>query len=460
MSQSKHLKVDVAIIGAGTAGLAARRAVLAEGKTALMIDGGPLGTTCARVGCMPSKLLIAAADAARAVRDAGAFGVGVPAPVIDGRAVMHRVRSERDRFVGFVVESVEGLPEGAFLRGYATFVDDHTLQVGETTVEAGSVIIATGSSPKVLPFLAAMGDRMIGNSALFDWDDLPESVVVFGPGVIGLEMGLALADLGVRVRILGASGSVGPLTDPTVLEYATAAFNKTAPLLPKAKVHGVERVESGVEVTFDDADGVRQVERFDFVLSAIGRVPNVGRLGLENTSVERGPRGELVVDPETLQLGESSIFLAGDANTDRPLLHEAADEGKIAGRNAALFPTIVRGTRRAPIGVAFCHPQIAMVGARFADLDDPAIGTVSFENQGRSRVMRINEGILRVYVDRQTARFLGAEMVGPRAEHLAHLMAWSVQQALTVHQMLEMPFYHPVIEEGLRTALRDAARQL
>ena len=121
------------------------------------------------------------------------------------------------------------------------------------------------------------------------------------------------------------------------------------------------------------------------------------------------------------------------------------------------------------IGVVFTNPQIMSVGARFVTLQaqygerfnsDVVIGEVSFKNQGRSRVMLVNKGHMRIYADKQTGQFLGAEAIGPAAEHLAHLLAWSHQMQLTIPQMLDMPFYHPVIEEGLRTALRDVAVQL
>ena len=130
----KTLSVDVAVIGAGTAGLAAFRAAKSHGKRTVLIEGGPYGTTCARVGCMPSKLLIAAAEAAHMIGAAPAFGVHGGALRIDGRAVMARVRSERDRFVGFVLEGVENIPQEDRLRGHAKFVDAKRLQIDDHSV--------------------------------------------------------------------------------------------------------------------------------------------------------------------------------------------------------------------------------------------------------------------------------------------------------------------------------------
>jgi dihydrolipoamide dehydrogenase len=460
----REIETDVAVIGAGSAGLAAFRAARAHTAQVVLIEQGAYGTTCARVGCMPSKLLIAAAEAAHHVREAGGFGVRASAPDVDGRAVMERVRSERDRFVGFVVESTESIDPELRIRGAARFVDPHTLDVDDhTRVRARRIVIATGSRPHILPMFEGLGDRLIVNDNVFDWDDLPESVAVFGPGVIGLEIGQALHRLGVRMRMFGVGGLVGPLSDDSVRSYAENTFAAEFPLDAHSDVRAIERDGDRVAITFRDAESGRQLtEPFDYVLTATGRRPNVDGLGLENSGLELDPRGVPVFDRNTLQCGNSHVYIAGDANNDVTLLHEASDEGAIAGRNAGKHPFGRPGQRRSPLSVVFSDPQIALVGQRRAELDDDAIviGTVSFENQGRSRVMRRNRGLLHVYADRDSGRFVGAEMIGPDAEHLAHLLAWAHQQRLTVAQMLAMPFYHPVVEEGLRTALRDADSRL
>ena len=463
MAMDRNVNVDVAVIGAGTAGLAAHRAAKAAGKRAVLIEGGPYGTTCARVGCMPSKLLIAAAEAAHAIGRAPGFGVHAGEVRVDREEVMARVKRERDRFVGFVLKGVDTIAAEDRIRGHARFLDPQTLEIeGGPVVRARAIVIATGSRAAIPPLLANLGDRLVINDDVFDWDALPRSVAVFGPGVIGLEIGQALARLGVRVVVLGRGGRVGPITDPYVQRAALAAFSHDFELDPDAHVQRVERVGDEVEVEYLGPDGARRVERFDYALAATGRIPNVDRLGLERAGVVLGHRGVPVHDAFTLQAGQSHIFIAGDVSDDKPLLHEASDEGRIAGENAARFPAVSPGLRRVPLGIVFTDPQIAIVGGGFASLKTHALATgeVSFEDQGRSRVMLRNQGHLRVYGDPETGRFLGAEMVGPDAEHIGHLLAWALQAGMTVKRMLEMPFYHPVVEEGLRTALRDLAAKL
>ncbi len=462
----------MAIIGAGTAGLAAYRAAVAEGKTAVLIESGPYGTTCARVGCMPSKLLIAAAEAVYHAQHAEPFGVAATA-VVDRKKVMDRVRRERDRFVGMVVDGVEKLPSGANLVGRATFDGPHRLNVtavpggpnGDVTVRAKSVVLATGSSPVIPPMLADLGDRLVVNDHVFDWDEVPESLAVFGTGVIGLELGQAMHRLGARVRMFGRGGSLGGISDPAVRKAALEIFAAEMPVNPDADVRKVERVGDQVQITFVE-NGETITETFGCVLAAAGRKANLAGLGLETTGIKLDARGVPLFDRRTLQCGDSSIFIGGDASQDIPLLHEAADEGKIAGANAATFAAegkVAPGHRRSKLAIVFTDPNLAACGRTWAELkgrSDVVVGEVDFKDQGRSRVMLQNRGLLRVYAERGTGRFLGAEMAAPRGEHMAHLLAWSHQARLTIEQMLEMPFYHPVVEEGLRTALRDAAAKL
>ena len=456
------LHVDVAVIGAGSAGISAFRAVKAHGKRAVLIEGGPYGTTCARVGCMPSKLLISAADAAHAATNADAFGVHAEVR-IDGRAVMQRVRFERDRFVGFVVEGVERFDANERIRGYARFVAADALQMEDgRQIKADRVVIATGSTPHVPETLRHLDRHVIVSDDVFAWDDLPESIAVIGTGVIGLELGQALQRLGVRVAVFGRSERLAQIADEELNRTAIACIGQELDLRLRAEILSADIVDGQIALRSRDADGGERTEHYQYVLAAAGRTPNVKNLGLEHTGLQLDDKGVPLFDPLTMQCGDSAIFIAGDADNDKPLLHEAADEGRIAGDNAARFPKVAAGLRRVPLGIAFTDPQIAAIGqtARTLKTGQYNIGRVSFDNQGRSRVMLQNRGLLKVYGERGTHRFLGAEMVGPRAEHIAHLLAWACQSQLTVEQMLDMPFYHPVVEEGVRTALRDLKENL
>ncbi len=459
--------VDVAILGAGTAGLSAYREARKYTDRLALIEGGPLGTTCARNGCMPSKLMIAAANIAQGIRDTERFGIYADAPRIDGAAVTQRIRNERDRFVNLVIDSIEAFPDRHLVRDYATFQDDHTLKLsGGGTVTARAIVIATGMRPNIAGPLKDAGDRLVTTEDIFDWSDLPGSVAVFGAGIVGLELGQALHRLGVRVRMFGRDHEVGPISDDEVRRYAARTFEKEFPAHWHADTK-VSRDGEKVVVRWSDADdddAEEHEERFDLLLAATGRRPNVDRLNLDATSLPRDDKGTPVFDPLSMQVGESHVFIAGDADAAVPLLHEASDEGRIAGRNAAHMPQVYRKARRTPLSIVFCEPQIAMVGASHSELCEGetefAVGAVDFADQGRARVMGINAGLLRVYAARDSGLLLGAEMFGPAAEHIGHLLAWCIESRLTVDEILEQPFYHPTLEEGVRTALREALQTL
>ncbi len=466
--------VDIAIIGAGTAGLSAYSAARKYTDSLLLIESGPLGTTCARVGCMPSKLLIAAADYAHQHRQGDVFGISYQAPIIDGKAVMARLRAERDKFVNSVIRSIDDFPPQNKLHGRAEFVAHNRLLVTQPDgvsieVEAKRIIIATGSSPHVPDFFAPAGSRLVISDDVFEWEDLPDSVAVFGPGVIGLELGQALSRLGVKIALFGRRGELPAIKDPAISLRADTEFNREFYLDLNAETTAIRAEGTKVVLEYRHREKGLIEEKFDYVLAATGRRPKVAGLGLETTGLELDDRGIPLFNRYTGQCGDSFIYIAGDASNDVPLLHEAVDEGRVAGTNAGRSlrdPEDVRAiTRKTPLSIVFTDPQIASVGQNLDSIrtncaDGYAIGEVDFADQGRAKVMNKNCGLLRVYGEQGTGLLLGAEMFGPAAEHIAHQLAWVIQLRLTVQEVLELPFYHPVLEEGVRTALRDLNRKL
>lgn len=459
----ERIEVDVAVIGAGTAGLNARREVERRGGRALLIESSAYGTTCARVGCMPSKLLIAAAEAAHSIASAPGFGVHASDVRIDGPAVMQRVQRERDRFVGFVVADTEKIEAAERRFGHARFVGPTRLALDDRVeVAARAVVVASGSTPFVpAPFDAVRADVLTSDD-VFELSDLPSSLAVIGTGVIALELGQAMHRLGVRTAFFSPFHELGPMTDPEVVQIVRRDLGAELELHTGARILEAQPVAGGMRLRWLTDSGESRSETFARVLVAAGRRPAVEGLGLEATGLALKSNGLPDIDLQTMQCGAAPVFFAGDVSGHLPLLHEAADEGRIAGANAMLWPNVERHERRVPLAIAFTDPQMAMVGVRHADLPPGghAIGAASFDDQGRARVAGRNRGLVRVYGEIESCRLLGAELFGPGMEHMAHLLAWAVQQRMTVNAALAMPFYHPVLEEGLRTALRDLARAL
>lgn len=449
--------VDVAILGSGTAGLNAMGQVRRAGKSFILINGGEPGTTCARVGCMPSKALIQVAEDYHKRTHLGRYGVdGHQDLTLDAPQALEHVRHIRDILVDRVLSnSTDGMAPALFIQDYARLLEPTLIEVGSQRIRAGAVVIATGSRPLVPAAWQGFGDRLITSDDIFELETLPASLAVIGLGTIGLELGQSLRRLGVEVTGFDQLETLGGITDPEVLAQAMDIIGKEFPLHlgQPARIEaegGMLRVSAGDQSVLVDK-----------VLCCIGRVPNVEGLGLENLGVPLDRRGLPAFDNRTMRVGDLPVYLAGDVDGERPILHEAGDEGKIAGFNAAQGGNAAF-RRKTPLAINFCDPNICAVGGRFSELDPAttAIGQIRFAPVGRALVMGQTKGLLRIYADKASGRLLGSEMIGPKGENLSHLICWSIELGLTAGQMLRLPFYHPVIEEALQAALYDLYRQV
>ncbi len=448
-------KVRIAILGAGTAGLTALSEAQRYTDDVLLINDGPYGTTCARVGCMPSKALIEVAHAYARREWLGTVGVnGTSRLEVDLAAVMAHVRTLRDRFTAGSIKIAEALGERS-IAGRPRFLDAQTLEVNGERIHADAVIIATGTRPIVPKAWRAIGERLVTSDDVFELTSPGRRVGVVGLGPIGVELGQAFAQLGCEVHAFTQESTVAAISDPAVNESLIDALRTRMKITTGATVD--VRTEDGNLVVDDGSNPVS----VDWVLASLGRQPNVEGLGLETLGVELDERGVPVYDQTTLRLTDLPIYLAGDVNGLRPLLHEAADEGRIAAHHA-LNPGDECLSRRVPMGIVFTEPGAGGVGLAHHELPETGVvtGSSDFSRQARAVMAGRNAGLLHLYADSSDGRILGAELVAPDAEHLLHLLGWSIQQGMTVTQMLQMPFYHPTLEEGLRTALQEVRRKM
>ncbi|MBU0971914.1 MAG: dihydrolipoyl dehydrogenase [Proteobacteria bacterium] len=450
-------EVDVAIIGAGTAGLTAQEFVVQKTDNYVIIDDGPLGTTCARVGCMPSKALIAVADDFHKCRFFDEYGIsGAKVLTPDYSRIMARVRMLRDEYAGGVVQEMGPFMD-KLIRKRARFIAPNILEVEDERIKARRIIIATGSKPWIPEKWQSYKDLIIDTDQFFELGDLPGKMAVFGLGPIGIELGQALHRLGVDIIAFSRRKTAGGLTDPDLQAYAFDHFSKEMNIqLGSAQIRG----RSGNGVIVGCESGQWTVDR---ILLATGRRPSIQGLGLENLGVELDDRGLPPFDPETLQIKDLPVFLAGDVNGQKPILHEAADDGTIAGYNATA-QSISCFKRRTPLAITFSSPDIAIAGLSHKALTARGIefvtGRASWEKLGRARmILGKAAGIARIYGAKKDGRLLGAELMAPAGEHMAHLLSWAVGAGLTAAQALAMPFYHPVPEEALRSALGQILKQ-
>ena len=451
-------QVDVAIIGAGHAGLNAVKEIRKHTDNWVLVNGGPLGTTCARVGCMPSKVAIHLADIYQLRDRFERYGVaGGEQLKLNQENALEHVRDLRDTFVDLVLaNTTDEMDAEHLMDGYAEFITSNSIRVGNQEIAANAFVIATGSRSVIPPqWKTQFADAVLTVDELFDQERLPESVAVIGLGPIGVEIGQALHRLGIAVTGIDHGETIARISDPQVSRAAADILGREFPIWLGHEPE-VSRDGKGFRVR----SGEREV-LVEKLFLALGRHPNLKRLKLKRLGVELGPLGVPVHDPETLQVGHLPIYLAGDADGRIASLQRAAEQGRIAGHNAVQQHKR-RYPQRTPMSIIFCEPNIAFVGKRWHELDpnQVAVAQQRFGPVGRAMIMGQNRGLLRVYADRSSSRLLGAEMVGPRCEHLAHLLAWAIENEMTVNRALEMPFYHPVIEEALQDALHELQAEL
>lgn len=416
MEESKHY--DLLVIGGGSAGLTASMMASRLGARTLLVDRESLGGDCLHYGCVPSKSLIASARAAHTLRNADIFGLKSADPQVNFAAVMDRVDSIRDEIGSHETpESIRKLGVDVALGG-ASFVDEHTLDIGSSgRVTADKILIGTGSHAAAadIPGLAETG--FIDHVDLFGLRELPSRLVVIGGGAIGTEMGQALSRLGSDVTIIQRASRLLPREDPAVSEVLHEAFVAEGIALKlSASTVGVERDGSHKKVIIEQSGETHSIP-CDEILVAVGRRPVIDALQLDAAGVET-TRSGITVD-DTLRTTRPHIFAVGDCNGGPQFTHWAEYEARIATRNALFRGSSKRSMKILP-WVTFCDPEVARVGMTL-DEAEKSLGNdrvhehvFPYSRLDRAICESAPVGMIRVVVDK-SEKVLGAHIVGKGA---------------------------------------------
>jgi len=450
-------KVDVAIIGAGTAGMGAFHTIKEAGKQVVLIDRGPLGTTCARVGCMPSKAALHAGSKWQSAKQLTTEATLLSSEGTE--ALWAHARETRDMLASGAAGRARKAAGDNLIMAEARFIAPGVLQAGEERIEADAFIVATGSSPTVPGMLNGVESKILTTDQVFEMETLPKRLGVLGLGAVGIELGLALARLDVDVVAADQGDTIGGIQDPMVQDRAISTFMDE---LPMWLGEPVEIELAGDEVLMGTSQHSAYVDR---LLVVTGRAPNTAALDLAAAGIPQDDQGRPNIDPVTMQSGDAPVFFAGDVQPDRPLMHEAADEGAMAARAASASLHNTRWSspeRRVPISILFTDPDVCTVGLTYDEAMqcDAIIGVSEGSGNGRSKILGAQGNLLRIYVEPDTGALLGASMILTHGEHIAHLLAWAIQAQQSVSDLLAMPYYHPSIEEMLQSALKSADDQL
>lgn len=460
---------DVAVVGGGPAGYtAAFRAAQYGLKVALIEKSDKLGGTCLHWGCIPTKALLFNAEVWDHLRHAADFGISFGdaapvAPTLNWEAVLKRknaIITKHAKGLDFLVKKnkvtrIEGFGR---LTGPAQG-GAHTVDVtgtgGEVShVRAKNVILATGSEAKMLPGLAA-DDRILTNIEILSIADVPRSLVVIGAGAVGLEFSSLFRTFGTEVTIVEFLPRIAPVEDEDVSKELTRLFKKRGiDVNTGARVEKVEKSETGVKVTFTDANGKTQVKEAEKVLVAVGRAGRTANIGLEKTKVELD-RGLIKVN-EAQETAEPGVFAIGDIVAGLPqLAHVGAMAGMVAA--AKIAGRTFRPIRRDRIpGCTYTEPQIGSVGLTETQAKEKGytvkVGKFPFAGNSKATILGNHDGFVKVVSDAKYGEILGVHILGAQATELVAEAVAVLELEGTVEEMMFTIHAHPTLAESLLDA--------
>jgi dihydrolipoamide dehydrogenase len=454
MARTYHT-YDLIIIGGGTAGLSALKEAKKHTYNVLLIDDGITGSTSARVNCMTSRSLIHAAklyDSRKKMPAAGIVGTEQITPDIP--SVMQKVREKRDYFISHMEKEAESLKEH-IIQGTARYESPTTIRADGRLFHTKASIVATGSSPFIPSKYKEYAPHIITVENIFERKDLPKKMAVIGLGAIGLEMSQALAKLGIDITAIDKNERVGVVSDPDINDTILKALAEDMKIWLRADPD-IKQTEKGIILYTKNKETI-----VDGIFMSAGRTPNLGKLGLKRIGVDTNGDGVPPFNRYTMQIPGQPIYMAGDVTDEHAILHEASDEGRRAAFHA-LNGDKEHLPRYQQLQVIFTKPVTAVVGdTEYAMRHDSVIvGEMNFTDQAHAVLGDENHGKIRLFADEEGGYFRGAEIMTPAAEHLAHFLAQALTQRLTLEQILKTPFYHPTLEEGLKTALQDALSKI
>jgi pyruvate/2-oxoglutarate dehydrogenase complex dihydrolipoamide dehydrogenase (E3) component len=441
---------DVAVVGTGGAGITAALTAKRRGASVAMIERRKIGGECTHYGCVPSKSLIAVAKLAEATRQRPRFGLPTASPseAISFAGVMDYVQDVVDRiYLGEQPERFEDLGIDVFVESDgARFIDPHRLQVGGSVLEAEYVVLSTGSSPRRVPVLGDLPLRFLDNENVWELREAPESITFLGGGVVAVEIGQALARLGVRVTILERGDRIIRAVDPSVGDLVLDALESDGVrIFTGADVVSCESLSNGdVAVNIIQNAAPKQL-RVASVFAALGRIPNTSGLELGNAGIEHTDDG--ITTDEYLRTTQPNVYAAGDVTSRAKFSHVAGYQGELVvdnmmGKNRPNDLSVL------PWAI-FTDPEIGHVGlseeaARSTghDVNTLRVDATVDRFQTESRT----DGFLKVFLDSDDT-ILGAEGVGLHAGEWVQFVSLAMQNGLSIRDLAETMFVYPTFAE-------------
>ena len=446
---------DVLVIGAGPGGYHAAIRAAQLGLKVACAERESVGGVCLNVGCIPTKAMLHAGEQVAAARHAAEFGLTFGEQKLD----IAKLNGWKDGIVKKLTGGVSSLFKAnkvTHLQGQASFLDDHTVQVGEKTYTAGSVIIATGSEPARLPGIEVDQVQIVDSTgALVMPDPVPARMLCIGGGVIGFEFAHVYNNLGAQVKVIEFAPSIIPGADADAVKAFQKAMEKQGiSIAVQHKANRAEKKADGVHVEIENVQtGEKKVEVFDRVLVAVGRRPRTDGLNAEKAGVTVTERGFIPADKQQ-RTNAPHIYSIGDVAGNPMLAHKAMKEGLVAAEVIAGKPAEQDAV--AIPGVVYTSPELAWVGLTEAEAKEKGYyvktGNFPFSASGRAMTLQQTDGFVKMVVEKGTDLLLGVHIVGPHASDMLGEAGLALEMAATASDIALTVHAHPTLGEAVLEA--------
>ena len=444
---------DVVVLGVGNAGMGAAGVTRAAGKSVAMVESLEPGGTCPLRGCVPKKVLVAAAQVLHQIERAPEHCIAVGQPSLDWAGLIARERTFVEGVPEMFAKSLEDRGIALF-EGRARFTGPRQVEVNGETLEAGKIVIATGSKTRPLPIPGA--EHLITSDDILELPILPESLIFIGGGVIALEFSHVYARAGCKVTILEALPRLLPrLEEDAVAEVRKESERIGIEVLTGVTVEAVEPAGDGFEVRFRH-DGKQRSLAAARVANGTGRIADVAELDLEAGGIEHDNL-RITVDRHLASVSNPDVYVAGDALWSSPQLSPVATyEGRLVGAN------ILEGNGQVPDylsipSAVYSVPAVASVGLSEAEARDRGLDFAVKANDLRdwrsARTYAETVAYSKILVENGSGRILGAHLVGHGAEESIHLFALAMKHGLTTDDIGGMVFAYPTFMSDIKNML-------
>ncbi|HEX8067062.1 MAG TPA: dihydrolipoyl dehydrogenase [Thermoleophilaceae bacterium] len=447
---------DCVVIGSGPGGYVAAIRAAQLGMRTAVVEKDRVGGRCLNYACIPAKAVLRAADVLTEVEHAKGFGISVEGASVD----FGGVGKHRDKVIKTLTGGVSGLfkkNEIEVLEGHGALTEDANVRIGAAKdgqeIEAGRVIVATGSVPKPILGLR-FGGRVLGTETAWALDELPSRLAVIGAGASGTEVASAFGRLGVEVVLLEALPQILPLEDEEIAKACAREIKKqNVEIVTGAEIESAEAGESEVKLAWGGEE-----RSFDYVCIAAGRGPDVEGLGLDDAGVKTNDRGLVEVDG-AMRTSREGVYAIGDLVPGPALAHKASDEGVIAAEDAAGQETHPIDYRFVP-AATFCHPQVASFGMTEKEARDEGrdvvVGKVPVSAVGAPTVYGDRTGMIKIVGDREYGELLGGHIVCAKAADLISELVVARDLEGGYAEVARSIHPHPAFPEAVMEAARAA----